>query len=123
MKPKYKFLANWGYAMAGVLAMLKNEVAFRIELAIILPALVISLFLPVSVETHLILVGVLFLIIIAECLNSAVEACVDLITSEFHEKAKIAKDCASAGVFFSVVLALATWAFVLYKLYETWWLV
>ena len=123
MKPKYKFLANWGYAMAGVLAMLKNEVAFRIELAIILPALVISLFLPVSVETHLILVGVLFLIIIAECLNSAVEACVDLITSEFHEKAKIAKDCASAGVFFSVVLAIATWAFVLYKLYETWWLV
>ena len=123
MKPKYKFFANWGYAMAGVLAMLKNEVAFRIELAIILPALVISLFLPVSVETHLILVGVLFLIIIAECLNSAIEACVDLITSEFHEKAKIAKDCASAGVFFSVVLALATWAFVLYKLYETWWLV
>ena len=123
MKPKYKFLANWGYAMAGVLAMLKNEVAFRIELAIILPALVISLFLPVSVETHLILVGVLFLIIIAECLNSAVEACVDLITSEFHEKAKIAKDCASAGVFFSVVLALATWAFVLYKLCETWQLV
>ena len=109
--------------MAGVLAMLKNEVAFRIELAIILPALVISLFLPVSVETHLILVGVLFLIIIAECLNSAVEACVDLITSEFHEKAKIAKDCASAGVFFSVVLALATWAFVLYKLCETWQLV
>ena len=123
MKPKYKFFANWGYAMAGVLAMLKNEVAFRIELAIILPALVISLFLPVSVETHLILVGVLFLIIIAECLNSAIEACVDLITSEFHEKAKIAKDCASAGVFFSVVLALATWAFVLYKLYETWRLV
>ena len=123
MKPKYKFLANWGYAMAGVLAMLKNEVAFRIELAIILPALVISLFLPVSVETHLILVGVLFLIIIAECLNSAVEACVDLITSEFHEKAKIAKDCASAGVFFSAVLALATWAFVLYKLCETWRLV
>ena len=123
MKPKYKFFANWGYAMAGVLAMLKNEVAFRIELAIILPALVISLFLPVSVETHLILVGVLFLIIIAECLNSAVEACVDLITSEFHEKAKIAKDCASAGVFFSAVLALATWAFVLYKLCETWRLV
>ena len=123
MKPKYKFLANWGYAMAGVLAMLKNEVAFRIELAIILPALVISLFLPVSVETHLILVGVLFLIIIAECLNSAIEACVDLITSEFHEKAKIAKDCASAGVFFSVILALATWAFVLYKLCETWQLV
>lgn len=120
MKPKYKFLANWGYAMAGILAMLKNEVAFRIELAFIVPALIVSVFLPVNFEQHLLLAGVLCIIIIAECVNSAIEACVDLITSEFHEKAKIAKDCASAGVFFSVILALATWAFVLYKLYESW---
>ena len=67
--------------------------------------------------------GVLFIIIIAECLNSAVEACVDLVTSEFAPKAKIAKDCASAGVFFSVILALSSWAYTLYKLYETWQLV
>ena len=123
MKPEYKFFANWGYAMAGILAMLKNEVAFRIELAFIVPAMILSFFLPVSMENHLILVGVLFIIIIAECLNSAVEACVDLVTSEFAPKAKIAKDCASAGVFFSVILAISSWAYTLYKLYETWQLV
>lgn len=113
MKSKYTFFANASYALSGVLAMLKNEVAFRIELVFIIPALVVSVFLPVSFEQHLILAGVLFIIIIAECVNSAIEACVDLITEDFHHKAKIAKDCGSAAVFFSIVLALITWALVL----------
>ena len=104
--------------MAGVLAMLKNEVAFRLELIFIVPALILSFFLPINLQTHLILAGVLFFIIIAECFNSAIESCVDLVTDEFHQKAKIAKDCASAGVFFTVVLALLTWAFVLFDLYK-----
>ena len=118
MKPKYKFFSNFSYAMAGVLAMLKNEVAFGLELVFIVPALILSFFLPINIQTHLILIGVLFFIIIAECFNSAIESCVDLVTDEFHQKAKIAKDCASAGVFFTVVLALLTWAFVLFDLYK-----
>ena len=117
MKPKYTFFANASYALAGVLAMLKNEVAFRIELAFIAPALVVSVFLPVNFEQHLLLAGVLFIIIIAECVNSAIEACVDLVTESYHEKAKIAKDCASAGVFFSIVLAVGTWILVLWNLF------
>lgn len=113
MKPKYTFFANASYAFAGILAMFKNEMAFKIELVFIIPALIISLFLPINFEQHLLLVGVLFIIIIAECVNSAIEACVDLVTQDFHHKAKIAKDCASAAVFFSIVLALITWIFTL----------
>lgn len=123
MKPKYNFFKNASFALSGVIAMLKNEVAFRLELIFIVPALIISLFLPVDIATHLVLAGVLAIIIIAECVNSAVEACVDLVTNEWHEKAKIAKDCASAAVFFSIVLAVFSWAFVLFKLWQTWQLV
>lgn len=123
MKPKYNFFKNASFALSGVIAMFKNEVAFRLELIFIVPALIISLFLPVDIATHLVLAGVLAIIIIAECVNSAVEACVDLVTNEWHEKAKIAKDCASAAVFFSIVLAVFSWAFVLFKLWQTWQLV
>ena len=118
MKPKYNILSNWCYAMQGLLAMLKNERSFLLELIFIVPALILSFFLPLSLENHLILVGVLFLILIAECINSAIEACVDLVTKDFHPKAKIAKDCASAGVFLTVVLALFSWGFVLFDLYK-----
>lgn len=116
MKPKYSFFSNAKYALAGLLAILKNERAFQIELIIIIPAFILSFFLPVSLELQLILIAVLFLILIAEAINSSLEACVDLFTQKWHEKAKIAKDCASAGVFLSVCLALITWVLVLFSL-------
>lgn len=117
MKPKYHFLNNARYALEGIFALFQNEMAFRIELCIIIPAIVFSFFLKVSFLEHLLLVSVLMLILIIEALNSAIEACVDLITNEWHEKAKIAKDCASTAVFFSVLLALFVWSFILYSIY------
>ncbi|EAK6249342.1 diacylglycerol kinase [Campylobacter jejuni] len=117
MKPKYHFLNNARYALEGIFTLFKNEMAFRIELCIIIPAIVFSFFLKVSFLEHLLLVSVLMLILIIEALNSAIEACVDLITNEWHEKAKIAKDCASTAVFFSVLLALFVWSFILYSIY------
>lgn len=116
MKPKYHFLNNARYALEGLFALFKNEMAFRIELCIIIPAIVFSFFLKISFLEHLLLISVLILILIVEALNSAIEACVDLI-NEWHEKAKIAKDCASAAVFFSVLLALFVWGFILYNIY------
>ncbi|ECL4319157.1 diacylglycerol kinase [Campylobacter jejuni] len=117
MKPKYHFLNNARYALEGIFTLFKNEMAFRIELCIIIPAIVFSFFLKVSFLEHLLSVSVLMLILIIEALNSAIEACVDLVTNEWHEKAKIAKDCASAAVFFSVLLALFVWGFILYNIY------
>ncbi|KAA6226034.1 MULTISPECIES: diacylglycerol kinase [unclassified Campylobacter] len=114
MKTKYNFFNNTKFALQGILAMLKEEMAFRIELFFILPLIIISLFLPISLIEHLFLILVLFIILIAECINSAIEACVDLITDKWHIKAKMAKDCASAGVFFSIILALITWLSILF---------
>lgn len=44
MKPKYHFLNNARYALEGLFALFKNEMAFRIELCIIIPAIVFSFF-------------------------------------------------------------------------------
>ncbi|MBF7049439.1 diacylglycerol kinase [Campylobacter volucris] len=117
MKPKYSLFKNASYALSGIKFLLKDEMAFKIESIIILPLIIVSFFLPISFIEHFVLIFVLILILIAEALNSAIEACVDLCTNDFHILAKKAKDCASAGVFFSVVLAIITWCFVLAK----WW--
>lgn len=117
MKPKYHLFNNAKYALEGILALFRNESSFRIELYIIIPAIIFSFFLKISFLEHLFLVGVLFLILIVEALNSALEACVDLITNEWHPKAKMAKDCASAAVFLAVLLALFVWGFVLIRLF------
>ncbi|MCH5336562.1 MAG: diacylglycerol kinase [Campylobacter sp.] len=113
MKPKYHLFKNAKYAFEGIKALIKNETAFRLELIIIIPALILSFFLELSLTHHLFLIFVLILILITEALNSAIEACVDLVCEEWNEKAKIAKDCGSAAVFFSVCLALLVWLYTL----------
>lgn len=118
MKPTYSFFANAKFALEGVCALFKNEKSFRIELCIILPALILNYFLPLSLLEHLFLAFVLFVILIVEAINSAIEANVDLITDSFHPKAKIAKDCASAAVLFSVIFALLSWGVFLIKLWQ-----
>lgn len=117
MKPKYHFFKNTKYAIEGIWSLIKNETSFCIELGIIIPAIIISFFLPISLLEHLILIFVLILILIIEALNSAIESCVDLTTDKWHEKAKMAKDYGSSAVFFSIVLALFTWGIILGHLY------
>ncbi|EAK0458158.1 diacylglycerol kinase [Campylobacter upsaliensis] len=117
MKPRYSFFANTKYALQGFLALLQFEKSFKIELFIIIPALILNYFLPLSLIEHLFLAGVLVLILITEALNSAIEACVDLITNKWHEKAKMAKDCGSAAVFFAIIFALFSWGVILFKVF------
>ena len=59
------------------------------------------------------LVGCLFLVLVAELLNSAVEAAVDRISFENHRLAKRAKDIGSAAVMLSLVNAAAVWLLIL----------
>ncbi|EFO6605847.1 diacylglycerol kinase [Campylobacter upsaliensis] len=117
MKPKYSFFANTKYALQGFLALLQFEKSFKIELFIIIPALILNYFLPLTLMEHLFLAGVLVLILITEALNSAIEACVDLITNKWHEKAKMAKDYGSAAVFFAIIFALFSWGAILFKVF------
>ncbi|ARJ57180.1 diacylglycerol kinase [Campylobacter cuniculorum] len=117
MKPKYHLFKNTKYALDGMKALIKNEKAFRLELMIIIPALILSFFLKISLTQHLFLICVSILVLIVEALNSALEACVDLTCEKWHEKAKIAKDCASAAVFLSICLAVVVWIYILGNLW------
>ncbi|TQR32467.1 diacylglycerol kinase [Campylobacter sp. MIT 99-7217] len=117
MKPKYNFFKNTGYALCGLKFMLLNEKSFKIELFIIIPLIIFSLFLRLDLFAHLLLIAVLFLILILECVNSAIEACVDLCSPDFHPLAKIAKDCASGAICLSISLAAIMWAFILFDLW------
>jgi diacylglycerol kinase (ATP) len=105
-----------GYSIDGLRAAWRHEHAFRQELMVAVPGIVIALLLPVSAPEKLALVAVLLLVLIVELLNSAIEAVVDRVSLERHVLSKNAKDLGSAAVLLACVLALATWAVVLYPL-------
>ncbi len=106
-----------GYSIDGLRAAWRHEHAFRQELMVAVPGIVIALLLPVSPLKQLTLVAVLLLVLIVELLNSAIEAVVDRVSLERHALSKNAKDLGSAAVLLACVLAVATWAVVLYPLF------
>lgn len=70
-------------------------------------AVIAGLILRLTVNEWLWLVLAIFLVLIAETLNTIVEAVVDLIVGEtYHDLAKRAKDVAAGGVLMAAVFAV-----------------
>jgi len=55
------------------------------------------------------------LVIVVELVNTAVEYVVDLVSPEYNELAKCAKDVASAAVFVSLLIFAVVWVFALFN--------
>ncbi|APG20874.1 diacylglycerol kinase [Kosakonia radicincitans DSM 16656] len=104
-----------GYSWKGVRAAWINEAAFRQELVAVVLAIIIACWLDIDTVTRVLLISSVSLVMIVEILNSAIEAVVDRIGSEFHELSGRAKDMGSAAVLMSILLALFTWISLLWS--------
>ena len=98
-----------GHSIRGIRACWKPETAFRMDVSLSLILFALSLFVAQSTTQWLMLIAPLFLLLIVELLNSAVEATVDRIGHEHHEMSGRAKDSASAAVMFCLFLIAITW--------------
>lgn len=103
-----------GYSAAGLKAAFKNESAFRQELVICALLSPFIVCVEHTLAERLLLTGTLFIVLITELLNSALEAVVDRIGTEHHELSGQAKDMGSAAVFLSLVFALLCWVTLLW---------
>jgi diacylglycerol kinase (ATP) len=101
------------YSLEGFAAAARHEDAFRQELVIVAIMAPLGLWLGHSGLERALLVGCLFLVLIVELLNSAIEAAVDRISFENHRLAKRAKDIGSAAVMLSLVNAAVVWLLIL----------
>ncbi|MFK7861221.1 MAG: diacylglycerol kinase [Granulosicoccus sp.] len=96
------------YAFNGLVAAFRHEAAFRQELLLALVCIPVALTLDVERTERILLIIVTVLVLIAELVNSAVEAVVDRIGVEYHELSGRAKDMGSGAVLVSLLL----WAYV-----------
>jgi diacylglycerol kinase (ATP) len=102
------------YSLSGIAAAFRHESAFRQEAlaaAILIPA---ALLMPATGTGKALMIAAVLLVLVAELLNSAIEAAVDRISLENHLLAKRAKDFGSAAVFVALVNVPAVWLLVLF---------
>ncbi|WP_022850331.1 diacylglycerol kinase [Limisalsivibrio acetivorans] len=109
----FNFFKNFSYALQGLAEVVKNETSFRVEIVVFLIFQAGVFIAPLSFIHTALMSTSLFIPIVAELGNSAVERTVDLVTQDYHDLAKKAKDAASAMVFMSIVLTTVIWIWVL----------
>lgn len=97
------------FSVKGLKAAFKHEEAFRQEVYMLPVALVLALWLAQTGIEFALLFGSYWLILIAELINSGIEAVVDRIGLEKHPLSGQAKDIGSAIVMLAMVLTIVTW--------------
>ena len=114
MKPKYNLSKNFFYAIDGVKELFK-ETAFIIEIFAFLIATAILVLLPYPLWAKIFMFASLFIPLLAEALNTAIEKVVDLVTDDYHILAKHAKDIAAFAVMVSIFITIFVWfGFIVY---------
>lgn len=109
MKPQYHFFKNSRYALQGFKELCLTERSFQIECGVFCVALIFVYFADFAWWQALLLLGVIWQVLIAEAINSALERVVDWISPDFDPRAGVIKDIGSAVVFLTIVLAAAVW--------------
>lgn len=95
-----------GYALAGWLYMLRRQKNIRIQTVASIIVMGMAFALQVDLTGFALLIIAITLVWMAEFMNAAVEAAVNLSTSEFHPMAKVGKDVAAAAVLLGVVASV-----------------
>lgn len=98
-----------GHSFRGTRDAFRHEAAFRQELGLSMVLLPLSFWLAQTVIEWLLLITPLFVLLIVELLNSAVENTVDRIGVQRHTLSGRAKDIASAAVMFALIFVAVVW--------------
>ena len=106
--------AFWN-SLRGLQEGLSTESAIKQEVAIACLLLPLSFFVAKDLWTWVALAGSVLFVLSIEFLNTAIERLCDHIEPKRHEAIRITKDLASAGVFFSLVLAGLIWVAALWE--------
>jgi diacylglycerol kinase (ATP) len=113
MKPT-TWVQSANLAIEGIIYAARTQRHMRYHFYAALSALVLGLVLNITRNEFILLCMAIVLVLVTEMLNTAIEVTVDMISEEFHPKAKIAKDIAAGVVLIASIGALTLGYLILY---------
>ena len=97
---------SFAYAVAGCAYMLRYQKNSRVMLLATLGVIALSFWLGLNADHWAILILAMGIVWLAEFINGAIEAAVNLSVSEVHPMARVAKDVAAGAVLIAAVVAV-----------------
>jgi undecaprenol kinase len=98
--------ASFGYAVSGWLYMLRWQKNTRILSVISVAVVIMGLWLQVDLLSWAILILTMTIVWMAEFLNAAIEAAINLGSAEYHPMAKVGKDVAAGAVLLGAIASI-----------------
>ena len=98
---------SFNFAFEGVIHVLRTQRNMRIHFLLAVIVLVWALFAGVTKLELIALLLAISFVLIAEMVNTAIEAAIDVATTSFDPMAKLAKDIAAGSVLIAAVNAIA----------------
>lgn len=92
-------------ALWGLILALKTQPNFKIMFIFAFLSLFVGVLLKITRLEFLIVILTIMIVFVAEMLNTSIESVVDLVTAEWKQEAKVAKDVAGGMVLLSVFFA------------------
>jgi diacylglycerol kinase len=106
------FLRGFVYAWHGVVYAMRTQRNARVHAALAVTAVALGVVLRISPIEFALLFVAIANVFIGEMINTVVEACVDLVTTEYHPLARVAKDVAAGAVLVNAALSIVIGLFV-----------
>ncbi|MCM1489787.1 MAG: diacylglycerol kinase family protein [Muribaculum sp.] len=103
-----KRILSFRYALQGMAILLRDEHNARIHVAVMLAVILTGFLLGITATEWCAVLICFGMVLMAEAMNSAIEAIADLVMPGQHPLIKKAKDVAAAGVLFTAMSAVAT---------------
>jgi diacylglycerol kinase len=100
------FLNSFVYAWHGLVYAVRTQRNARVHMILGSAAIILGLLLRISPLEFAMLFVAITLVFIAEMFNTVAEACIDLVTTEYHPLARIAKDVAAGAVLLNAMLSV-----------------
>lgn len=108
-----RIISAFRFSIQGLKSCYQSETAFKQEVWAAILLVPLSFWVTTVSTERVLLILPIFIVLIIELINTAVESLVDRVGSEYHELSGKAKDLGSAAVWLSLLLVILTWSIIL----------
>ena len=91
-------MRSFGYAVEGLGVMLRTQPNFLVHLTAAVVVIVLGIVVRLTAAEFALVALTIAVVLVVECLNTAVESMCDLVSPGFHPLVKRAKDVSAAAV-------------------------
>ncbi|WP_411844286.1 diacylglycerol kinase family protein [Salinicoccus sp. HZC-1] len=101
-----RLFRRFKFAFMGLKTMLKKDMHVLSHMILTVLVVLLGLFFNLDKMEWLFIISAIFAVLTTEVMNTGIEYTVDLVTKEFHEYAKAAKDIGAAAVLLACIYAV-----------------